>query len=115
VFPLIPGNKTPATKHGKDDATTDLRVIRSWWRRNPNYNIGLVCGVIFDVLDIDIKDGRPQEDAIHCLHAGQSPPSSSTTISNPTDQMASTTPIRANPPNTKTNASVTSSLVMRAS
>ena len=46
VFPLMPGKKVPATKHGKDDATTDLRVIRSWWRRNPNHNIGLVCGVI---------------------------------------------------------------------
>jgi hypothetical protein len=59
VFPLIPGKKVPATKHGKDDATTDLRRVRAWWRRHPNDNIGLVCGVIFDVLDIDIKDGRP--------------------------------------------------------
>jgi hypothetical protein len=59
VFPLMPGKKVPATKHGKDDATTDLRVIRSWWRDHPNHNIGLVCGAAFDVLDVDIKDGRP--------------------------------------------------------
>jgi hypothetical protein len=64
VFPLRPGSKVPATKHGKDDATTDLRVIRSWWRDHPNHNIGLVCGVIFDVLDVDIKDGRPGYESI---------------------------------------------------
>jgi hypothetical protein len=57
VFPLMPGKKVPATKHGKDDATTDLRVIRSWWRRNPNHNIGLVCGVIFDALSCGVASG----------------------------------------------------------
>jgi hypothetical protein len=59
VHPLLPGKSKPATVHGKDDASTDAGLIEYWWRRNPRYNIGLVCGVILDVLDIDIKDGRP--------------------------------------------------------
>lgn len=30
VLPLRPGQKVPATKHGKDDATTNPDVIRGW-------------------------------------------------------------------------------------
>jgi hypothetical protein len=59
VHPLVPGCKVPVTKNGVLDATTDTRRIRSWWRACPDYNIGLACGVVFDVLDIDIKDGKP--------------------------------------------------------
>jgi hypothetical protein len=59
AFPLKPKAKEPATVHGVDDATTNLRTIRTWWQRNPNCNIGLACGVLFDVLDIDVKAGAP--------------------------------------------------------
>jgi hypothetical protein len=60
VFPLQPGGKAPlARTHGVNDASTDLRKIRARWARNPVDNIGLACGVIFDVLDVDVKDGRP--------------------------------------------------------
>ena len=37
---LKPG-KHPATKHGLSDATTDLGMIRFWWKRDPTSNIGL--------------------------------------------------------------------------
>lgn len=57
VFPLRPGEKRPATKHGFKDATTDLERIRAWWKRHPDSNIGLPTGHKFDVIDIDVPDG----------------------------------------------------------
>jgi hypothetical protein len=59
VHPLRSSSKVPVTDHGVKDSTTDTRRIRSWWRRHPNHNIGLACGVIFDVLDVDCKDDKP--------------------------------------------------------
>jgi hypothetical protein len=40
VFPLRSGSKAPATRNGFKDASTDLRLIRDHWRRNPSHNIG---------------------------------------------------------------------------
>lgn len=57
VFPLQPGSKIPATRHGLDDGTTDPDQVRAWWQRTPDANIGLCCGHRFDVLDIDGFDG----------------------------------------------------------
>jgi Bifunctional DNA primase/polymerase, N-terminal len=59
VLPLKPGSKLPATKHGVHDASTNLQAIRSWWRHQPDCNIGVACGVGFDVLDVDVKAGAP--------------------------------------------------------
>lgn len=53
VFPLVPGEKRPATPHGFKDATTALNQIESWWRAVPDANIGLPTGDRFDVIDID--------------------------------------------------------------
>lgn len=55
VFPLKPGDKTPATPNGFKNATTDPTQITTWWTQNPHYNIGLPCGLNngFDVWDID--------------------------------------------------------------
>lgn len=47
-------SKTPATKNGFKDATTDLDQIRKWWERSPDSGIGLATGHAFDVLDIDV-------------------------------------------------------------
>lgn len=55
VFPLLPGKKTPATKHGVNDATSNADTIRAWWRRMPHANIGLATGHTFDVIDIDYR------------------------------------------------------------
>lgn len=53
VFPCRPSDKTPATKHGVKDATTDLAQIRQWWTKS-DYNIGIACGAPGPtVLDID--------------------------------------------------------------
>jgi hypothetical protein len=57
VFPLLPGTKQPATRHGFKDATTDLDRIKDWWAKHPEANIGLPTGVMFDVIDIDGPEG----------------------------------------------------------
>lgn len=57
VFPLRPGTKLPATKHGFKDASMNPDTIRGWWTANPHYNIGLSTGHLFDVIDIDGPDG----------------------------------------------------------
>lgn len=75
VFPLPPGTKHPYERsHGFKDATTNLNTITKWWNTTPNANIAGRCGVVFDVLDVDVKittdgtvlkDGRP---AMHQLN-----------------------------------------------
>lgn len=57
VFPLQPGGKTPATRRGFKDATTDEATVRRWWRDNPTANIGLPTGHRFDVVDVDMPTG----------------------------------------------------------
>lgn len=44
VFPLMPGEKRPATAHGFKDATTDPSRIAQYWTENPAYNIGIATG-----------------------------------------------------------------------
>ncbi|MET0596801.1 MAG: bifunctional DNA primase/polymerase [Mesorhizobium sp.] len=41
VFPLKPGQKRPLTENGWHAASTDPDLIRTWWKRNPNANIGI--------------------------------------------------------------------------
>lgn len=54
VFPLQPDSKEPYPgSRGFKDATTDLDVVRRWWTKAPNSNIGLATGHRFDVLDVD--------------------------------------------------------------
>lgn len=54
VFPCA-SDKTPLTKHGFKDATTDLTQISKWWQQDPNALIGMPTGEVtgIDVLDID--------------------------------------------------------------
>ncbi len=59
VHPLKPSGKIPITDHGKNDATLDEGVIRDWWTRMPNANVGVSCGPSgLCVLDADhgLKD-----------------------------------------------------------
>ena len=57
VFPLKPHAKTPATRNGFKDATTNRTRIDAWWKQHPNSNIGLPTGHAFDVIDFDPPDG----------------------------------------------------------
>ena len=56
VFPVRPRGKTPLTRHGVKDATTDLATVERWWRRWPNANIGLAVPSGYLVIDVDSLD-----------------------------------------------------------
>lgn len=57
-LPVIPlSGKVPLTTHGKDDATTDPKVIRAWWTRWPHANIGVRPPEGIVVLDVDPRNG----------------------------------------------------------
>jgi len=74
IFPLPPRGKTPATKHGFHDATTDIDQITAYWRRHPNANIGIrpPTGVI--VVDVDPRNGGERELAHLLRRRGLLPP-----------------------------------------
>lgn len=60
VFPLGAGGKEPlisraAGGRGFKDATTDLEQIDKWWSQHPDANIGMPTGIVFDVLDVDVR------------------------------------------------------------
>jgi len=57
VFPCRARGKEPLTEHGWQDATTDPDIIRAWWERWPDANIGIACGPSgIVVIDIDTTD-----------------------------------------------------------
>jgi hypothetical protein len=54
VFPCQAGQKTPATPHGYQDATTDPAQITIWFTRHPRWNVAIATGAPGpDVLDVD--------------------------------------------------------------
>ena len=60
VLPVQPRGKRPLGRlapHGLKDATLDQRLAESWWRSEPEANVGLVTGITFDVLDVDGDEG----------------------------------------------------------
>ena len=52
VFPLWPGEKRPIYDKWPEGATTDPELIERYFR-NPENNIGVVCGESFDAWDIE--------------------------------------------------------------
>jgi hypothetical protein len=48
--------KAPLTQNGFEDATLDRMRLRRWWQRHRDAAIGIPTGIIYDVLDVDIKD-----------------------------------------------------------
>lgn len=59
VFPLVPKDKKPMTRHGFSDASTAPRQIREWWTNCPQANIGIACGAMSGgllVIDLDVHD-----------------------------------------------------------
>ena len=56
VFPCLPGQKIPATRHGFRDATTDQEQIKDWFGRGRGrgWNLAIATGAPGpDVLDVD--------------------------------------------------------------
>lgn len=52
VFPCIPSGKIPAVATGLHAATTDEKIIRNWWKINPEYNVAINCDGLI-VIDSD--------------------------------------------------------------
>jgi putative DNA primase/helicase len=57
------GIKSPYTRYGYQDASTDEQQIRNWWHANPNALIGVPTGQASGILVVDIdqsdaKDGE---------------------------------------------------------
>jgi Bifunctional DNA primase/polymerase, N-terminal len=72
VLPLsgkLPRIPKRAGGNGVHDATTSLDQIREWWQRWPNANIGLRCGIRFDVIDVDGPQGRHSLERFLAEHA----------------------------------------------
>jgi hypothetical protein len=54
VLPCQPAQKTPVTRHGYRDATTDSGQITAWFGRHPDWNLAIATGTPGpDVLDVD--------------------------------------------------------------
>ena len=54
VFPCMSGRKTPLTRHGFRDATTDERRITAWFGHRRDWNLAIATGAPGpDVLDVD--------------------------------------------------------------
>jgi hypothetical protein len=74
VLPLsgkLPRIPKRAGGRGVHDATTDPDQIRRWWQHWPQANIGLRCGIRFDVLDVDGQEGRHTLQQFLAQHAWQ--------------------------------------------
>jgi hypothetical protein len=56
IFPVKPRGKIPLTANGSHDASIDEAVVREWWTRWPDANIGMTLrGMV--VVDIDPRNG----------------------------------------------------------
>ena len=56
--------KHPHTTHGLKDASTDEQIIRRWWKRWPDANVGVVTGGCSGIVAIDIDPRHGGEDSL---------------------------------------------------
>jgi hypothetical protein len=74
VLPLRKRGKEPLCSHGVHDATTDPAVIRAWWERWPDANVGVACAIDRTVIDIDPRNGGDDAWSDLVRHHGDVPP-----------------------------------------
>lgn len=61
VFPLQVKGKNPLTAHGFKDASKDPAVVKAWWQKYPQANIGIATGQVSGglcVIDMDIDESK---------------------------------------------------------
>ena len=69
VFPILPGEKKPATEHGFHDATTDVEQINAWWTANPDYNIAFSPHQVgLSVVDLDGPEATTAWEGLQLVH-----------------------------------------------
>lgn len=56
----MPRGKIPLTEHGFKDASIDPEIIKAWWKKWPDANVGIATGAVSQlwVLDVDGEDGE---------------------------------------------------------
>jgi hypothetical protein len=83
IFPIKERDKSPLTKNGFKDASTDPETIAGWWGEWPNANIGLPTGEVNRVwvLDIDGDEGKEAFDGLVAEH-GEIPETSQSITGN---------------------------------
>lgn len=69
VFPLLPGEKTPAISskkggQGCKDATDDEEIIAKWAKQFPRANIGIHCGEVSGVVVIDFDPRNGSDETV---------------------------------------------------
>lgn len=60
--------KAPRTKNGLHDATLDPAQAKRWWQARGDSAIGIPTGIIWDVLDVDTKEGADGRIHLPRLH-----------------------------------------------
>lgn len=69
VFPCVPSEKRPISRHGFYEATTDLKQIDKWWTENPDANIATSPHLQGQaVVDLDGKIGIENWEFLGLMH-----------------------------------------------
>ena len=74
--------KHPRTQHGSNDASVDEAVIRAWWARWPDANIGVATGSTSGLLVLDVDPAHGGDESFEALvarHGSLSPTPTSLT------------------------------------
>ena len=73
--------KHPRTPHGSSDASVDEAVIRAWWARWPDANIGVATGSTSGLLVLDVDPVHGGDESLEALVARHgSPPPTPTSL-----------------------------------
>jgi putative DNA primase/helicase len=75
VFPCWENRKTPVTKSGFKEATTDPEIVAAWWTGYPKANVAVATGAKSGrfVLDADMQCGRDGEGSLRKLEEKYGP------------------------------------------
>ena len=66
--------KHPRSAHGVRDASVDEAVVRAWWARWPDANLGLATGHASGLVVLDIDPAHGGEESLEALVARHGPP-----------------------------------------
>jgi hypothetical protein len=67
--------KSPIPSNGLYGATTNARIVREWWKRNPCALVGIPTGSAtgFFALDVDVSNGKRGDESLAALEADNGP------------------------------------------
>jgi hypothetical protein len=63
VLPTKP-DKSPYTRHGVHDATTDAGLIGEWWEKHPDAGVAMRTGRISGIIELDLDSKAALEEAL---------------------------------------------------